>query len=91
MTKSEKKLADKINLEYAADNLPRFIEKIIVGMPVRISGDEKQLLEIACEIVCAERDRRNNAGRPRDKTPSPDALKMRAYRKRKNKLKNTAK
>lgn len=73
-----------MNLEYAADNLPRILEKIIVGMPVRFSGDEKQLLEIACEIVRAERDRRNNAGRPRDTNPSPDALKMRKWRKKKN-------
>lgn len=62
---TENELTNKMNLEYAADNLPFLLKKIIVGMPIRISGDEKQLLEIATQFVRDERDRRNNVGRPR--------------------------
>lgn len=60
---TEKELRNKMNLLDAGDNLPHLIEKIIVGMPIRFSGDEKQLLEITNECIQHEINRREKLGR----------------------------
>jgi hypothetical protein len=81
---NERDYNNKMNLLYAGDNLPRLIDKIIVGMPIRFSGDEKQLLEITNECVQYEIERRSKLGRKLKKNPSKKTLAQRKWRAKQN-------
>lgn len=63
MNKTERDYNNKLDLPFAGDNLPRLIEKIVVGMPIRFSGDDFRLLEIANECIQQEIQRREKLGR----------------------------
>lgn len=82
MAESERDYNNKIDLQFAGDNLPRLIEKLIPGMPIRLSGDEVKLLQISNECIQYEIERRSNLGRKRSETPSKAALKMRKSREK---------
>ncbi len=63
MSETERDYNNKLDLPFAGDNLPRLIEKIIVGMPIRFSGDDLRLLEITNECIQHEINRREKLGR----------------------------